>query len=54
MNVEVTVNALASAYESRINSGDSARLRRVRCRIVALLAEARLWNLEQLLVSSPV
>jgi hypothetical protein len=54
MNVEVTVDALTSANETRVNACDPAWLRRVRCWIMTLLAQTRLRNFEKLFVSGAV
>src|SRR6476659_8049526 len=54
VDVEMAVGALASANETRVDSGETAGLRRMRRRIVALLAEPRLRDLEQLLVGGAV
>ncbi len=54
VNVEMAVNALTSANEACVHSGDATRLRWMRCWIVTLLAESRLGNLEQLFVRGAV
>src|SRR5262245_13326186 len=50
MDVDVAVHALSSADEARIDGCHPARLRRMRGRVVALLAETRLRHFQQLLV----